>query len=80
LGFPWHGAGLGLPYYSTDIAAAWQVVERMHYNHWKLTLEYVPSKEWWYAAFDMIGRVGGSTGTAPLAICRAALLAVMEMA
>jgi hypothetical protein len=57
--------------YSTDIAAAWEVVEKklvgMHLGFiltdmWELT---------W-------GEIGVIADTAPLAICRAALLAVMK--
>jgi len=75
-----------LPHYSTDIAAAWQVIEWLEKNTtekynspslfsvphgWSMVLyekrdNHAPA---WLDAF---------APTAPLAICRAALLAVME--
>jgi hypothetical protein len=78
-----------IPPYSTDIAAAWQVVEKMERTPfvWRcpkpeedrpqsgsgLTLRR--AADGWTVAFQMRGRVG--TGdTAPLAIVRAALFAL----
>lgn len=66
-----------LPYYSTDIAPAWEVLERMR--------EYCPdvsiyTKEdkwncgWFYDGYAFGNYV--STDTAPEAICRAALKAM----
>lgn len=72
----WH-----VPRYSTDIAAAWQVVEQMHLLGNALALERwldMPSKNKWLALFTLEN--GHDTGShvaesAPLAICRAALVA-----
>jgi len=74
-----------VPYYSTDIAAAWEVVERLStefYHSWSLHLnngrqyhefKFVPPKEM------ASGTIGPShwveSDTAPLAICLAALKA-----
>lgn len=63
-----------LPYYSTSIEAAWQVVE--HSDH------HVQVRRLWVKAWDAwqwvaeFGLVSGEGDTAPLAICRAALAAV----
>ena len=65
-----HGDDAWLPYYSTDIAAAWEVV--VEFNN-ECTLNNVHGI--WGVHFH--GGVGESK-SAPLAICRAALLAVME--
>jgi hypothetical protein len=58
----------GPPYYSTSIAAAWEVVEKMRFNVWCLCGS-------WEAGYPL-GPVRGNASTAPLAICRAALKAV----
>lgn len=65
------------PHYSTDIAAAWQVVERMK----PLGIWLVDLQDYYKAAFlnsddDVVGGEV-SAETAPLAICRAALKAVV---
>ena len=65
----------GLHTYSTDIAAAWQVVEKMqsfelemdYQGSWRACVNF-PGEEWYSSIGD----------TAPITICRAALLAVME--
>ena len=71
--------------YSTDIAAAWKVVEKMLLGvdpgrHNGFILSFMENDEevaCWYAEFpDPWEYAEGET--APLAICRAALLAVME--
>lgn len=71
-----------VPFYSTDITAAWQVLTHLQEQG------YVPSvsrhrsePDAWWACFSREHRtpddVGEATGdTAPLAICRAALAAV----
>jgi hypothetical protein len=67
-----------LPFYSTDIAAAWEVVEKIR--------EYIeciwPNDRglWSLLSYERLeeGLTTVSAETAPLAICRAALLAVME--
>lgn len=66
-----------LPHYSTDIAAAWEVVERMRSGGWRLEL-----RDWvtyWSARFnsdpDSQGRFAKEEDV-PHAICLAALKAV----
>lgn len=64
-----------IPDYSTDIAAAWQVVEHLHgrvvIDHWSRgaykVMIYLPAKP---------PSVEASAESAPLAICRAALAAL----
>ena len=71
----------GYSEYSTDIAAAWQVVEELRNfktktqaGHPLLLQEYFWNKTY----FAEFGATSAEAPTAPLAICRAALLAVME--
>jgi len=68
----WEQPGSQVPYYSTDIAAAWAAVK--HSNGW-LHLTCDSSQKQWTAQF-MGMDVGVSGSTAPEAICRAALKAV----
>jgi len=67
-----------LPYFSTDIAAAWEVVEKEEHGFslWVSGVRSAPLCK----AEIIIGdnRYGCYANTAPLAICRAALLAVLE--
>jgi hypothetical protein len=67
-----------IPHYSTDIAAAWEVVEKMRINDWEFYLEW-ENQPW--ALFEndkcMLDKCAEAI-TVPLAICRAALLAVLE--
>lgn len=71
-----------LPHYSTDIAAAWQIVS--HLGAHPLTLTRYPAQAadaQWYCqvTYERDGWRHWATGqapTAPLAICRAALAAV----
>ena len=60
---------------STDIADAWQVVEKM--QSFELEMDY---QESWHAYVNFPGEEWYSSigDTAPLTICRAALLAVMD--
>ncbi len=74
---------LYVPDYSTDIGAAWAVVERMRELDWRMLLENWVSSSDAYAAFfhpqDRYrygNHIGVTDDTAPLAICRAALRAV----
>jgi hypothetical protein len=71
--------------YSTDIAAAWQVVEKLETQEILFQickLGYSKNDIFWLAEFrDCSGGESSGVGnspTAPLAICRAALLAVMK--
>jgi len=59
-----------LPDYSTDISAVWQVIEKLKEH--KPLLNYDPYSKKWYMCFN--GAPFYSAETAPLAICRAALL------
>ncbi len=65
-----HDACGGYCYYSNDITSAWQVVEKMP----GLALHHIPDADRWNAYFH-----GGMSGgnTAPLAICRAALIVAL---
>lgn len=66
-----------MPYYSTDIDAAWNVIGKKEINGWSCVVENLRGA--WQCTFSKIG-VGGAFCTAklaPLAICRAALLAVL---
>ena len=74
---------------SEDIAAAWEVVEKIDAGsyRWRLASKHCRSGHvWWTATLDKyLGAVNGwkemvyaPGDTAPEAICKAALLAVME--
>lgn len=60
------------PEYSTDIASAWLVVEKVHVTHRFLIEDGLGDKRW----VVMFGHVVECADTAALAICRAALQAV----
>jgi hypothetical protein len=69
--------------YSTDIAASWQVVEKVHSRNLIVLVELWPSDVAKYEVMverlqDQKPFVFETADTAPLAICRAALLAVMD--
>ena len=82
--------GEPIPPYSTDIAAAWTVVETMihkdgvyfgapHFKHKHQNLAalgYPEGTECWYCVINtkLLNKVVLCADTAPLAICRAALL------
>jgi hypothetical protein len=74
--------------YSTDIAAAWEVVETFDRKSWDVSVSSLTDNddEVWEVFFaeyfeDGVGRIGkASAETAPLAICRAALIAMMDIA
>lgn len=71
------------PRYSTDIGAAWQVVEKLIQENWTVTVKseesriYVGRRTFWYSAEyeqkDGIQALGGSFDGAPHAICLGAL-------
>lgn len=80
------GMGVGMPRrYSTDIASAWGVVEKMQADGWFFKVEDGALHTCWYADF-IISEPGRppkgprrtQADTAPLAICLAALKAVGE--
>jgi hypothetical protein len=63
--------------YSTDISAAWEVVEKLHELGYFLGLYRDGFKKCIWE-IDIGADIELTDNTAPLAICRAALLAVME--
>jgi hypothetical protein len=66
-----------LPFYSTDISATWEVIEKMGDIAWSLASAWNLSGK--RAGFSMwISGKSVIADTATLAICRAALLAIME--
>lgn len=70
-----------VPAYSTDIAAAWAVVEQVEDtgNGWVFSLAHRVIPDCWVARFTPLavtGLVSEEADTVPLAICRAALAAV----
>jgi hypothetical protein len=73
-----------VPHYSTDIAAAWEVVEKMSQKyHWRIQSPFDVGDEW-YAGLTPRSVTGwngrpdhyAGAPSAPLAICLAALKAV----
>ena len=79
--------GRGVAPYSTDIAAAWEVVEHLWTHFWprgsggpRLECHIHPDFDGWHCniCIEAIGLIEASAvaSTAPLAICRAALAAV----
>jgi hypothetical protein len=71
--------GYIVDYYSTDISVAWGVVEKMQENQWDFTLKNhkrLVHKRQYEAIFGT--PYSAFAITAPEAICKAALLAVME--
>lgn len=66
-------------HYSSDIAAAWEVVEKLTDQskpHFELSKGY---EGWWHVGFDLdrpFKRVIAKADTAPLAICLAALKSI----
>lgn len=76
---PEHGR-VALPSYSTDIAAGWEVVEKLVSLGWHFTITSLQGK--WHAGLtkdigDVRETAMGHESTVPLAICRAALKAVL---
>lgn len=68
-----------LPYYSTNISAAWQVVERMRELDYLFSLtNYDNYKLEYQARFYNRTSSHSGFGAAPEAICKAALLAKLE--
>lgn len=71
-----------MPHYSTDIAAAWEVVKKMHVDGECISLIYrvgdrPPHNTWgWVAEFRHIS-AQSVADTAPHAICIAAVLATL---
>jgi len=68
-----------IPAYSTDIAAAWEVVAKMGNVNELHDVELRTSIRGWICSiFNSFDNFEVNAETAPLAICRAALLAVMD--
>ena len=68
------------PRYSTDIAAAWEVVEKLLRDNGELVVAIQSDDHDWVCTIrdDPLNIVGYSRSpTAPLAICRAALMTVL---
>jgi len=70
------------PRYSTNILAAWQIVDRLvsEYYEFQLRTVYHHGKWHWYCSFEAPEDLGESyfsfeDDTAPIAICKVALLA-----
>lgn len=70
-----------VPPYSTDIAAAWEVVEWLSHNAEEVAVGHTNDgwdcDIWFFQQLENNHAIHGTSETAPLAICRAALLAVM---
>lgn len=66
-----------LPEFSTDISAAWEVVEKIKDYYAYIVLQF-DSVEWIVHISDGTVERQTSNVSAPLAICRAALLAVSD--
>lgn len=72
----------GLPHYSTDIKAAWEIVEKIaETHHWEIKSPFYSGYKWFVgmSPHNCTGWNGrpdfqASAETAQLAICRAALL------
>ena len=75
-----HACGWSFPSYSTEIAPAWEVVEKLWTERWIWFKIHPSSDEGWQVNIEINNRsVPVIADTAPLAICRAALLAIMEV-
>ncbi|SDJ62085.1 BC1872 family protein [Paenibacillus naphthalenovorans] len=67
-----------VPKFSADISAAWKAVEKMKRNDWVFVINSI--SEEWTALFylDRIHEHEVTCNSAPEAICKAALLAIMN--
>lgn len=68
------------PRYSVDIAAAWEVVEAMNGRGFWISVysDSAGTATCWIGEANIIARLPMANGGAPLAICRAAILATQE--
>lgn len=78
--FNWHDK---VPPYSTDIAAAWQVVDALHAEGWRLNLGPNYDMDGWICRFAPPRTVAspvayGAGASVPESICRAALVVGTE--
>jgi hypothetical protein len=71
-------ANTPMPRYSTDIAAAWAVIQKLMETHFMYSLNASHESGHWCVFYPASGSPveGEYADTAPLAICRAALAAV----
>lgn len=69
------------PHYSSNINAAWGVVEKIKDIHITFDMFYRKNEQKWWVTTHASDNAKdyGIADTAPLAICRAALLAVMDV-
>jgi hypothetical protein len=67
-----HGVHGNVPFYSTDLAAAWEVVEKMKKNYGFELSWFMAIKKWKVC----IGLASIATDTIPHSICLAALAAL----
>ena len=78
----WAPGERGTPAFSTSIAAAWEVVEKMRADKLSVTLTGYwegSTGKWWVNVLDNVETVATvRTDTAPHAICLAALKAVED--
>ena len=71
-----HGEAVEVPPYSTDIGAAWQIVEHLTSNGSDtFRCQNYDDGTWdaWFHIYDMRCKGYAHADTAPLAICKAAL-------
>jgi hypothetical protein len=68
-----------MPYYSTEIESAWNVVGKKDIDGWSCVVENL--RGYWQCTFAKVGNTGAycSEKLAPLAICKAALLTVVPV-
>ncbi len=81
IGIGERGGVKAVPNYSTDIAEAWEVVEKITEKHWKFKLRRLPGKDYMAYFQNLLSfpteSESAPSKSAPLAICRAALKAVL---
>lgn len=70
--------------YSTDISFAWQVVDRMEHHEFRISNEYHNGEWYWYCGIEQPedlseGYFSATARFLPEAICKAALLAKLEV-
>lgn len=70
------GSNQPVPNYSTDIAVAWEVVEKLNGSGCQLALKPVGGSGIWECKNLLPGGKSAQSGNVPLAICRAALKAM----
>ena len=78
-GHSWHCLSV-VPHFSTDIADAWLVVEKLQAGRLMLSVNWSRDMRWWAVVYPESGPSTETDygDTAPLVICRAALACVGE--